>query len=61
MLDDVQIGYYDSITWTVLHRSLSDSKYDNEEKTDAVHVFREMYDSMKDRADYLKAHLNHTD
>ncbi|KAL1269641.1 hypothetical protein QQF64_031930 [Cirrhinus molitorella] len=61
MLDDVQIGYYDSVTWTVLHRSLSESKYDDEERTDAVHVFREMYNSMKDRADYLKAHLNHTD
>ncbi|XP_051758563.1 zinc-alpha-2-glycoprotein-like [Ctenopharyngodon idella] len=61
MLDDVQIGYYDSVTWSILHRSESDSKYDNEEKSDADIVFFEMYNDMKDRAVHFKEHLNHTD
>uniref|UniRef100_A0A673H1Y2 Uncharacterized protein n=1 Tax=Sinocyclocheilus rhinocerous TaxID=307959 RepID=A0A673H1Y2_9TELE len=60
MLDDMQILYYDSVTWSVLHHTHSDSKYYDEEQSDAGVVFREMYNSMKDQADYLKVHLNHT-
>uniref|UniRef100_A0A673H155 Major histocompatibility complex class I LBA n=1 Tax=Sinocyclocheilus rhinocerous TaxID=307959 RepID=A0A673H155_9TELE len=48
MLDDVQIGYYDSVTWSVVYRSSSDSKYQNEEKSDADIVFLDMYNSMKE-------------
>ncbi|KAI2661520.1 DLA class I histocompatibility antigen, A9/A9 alpha chain [Labeo rohita] len=47
MLDDVQIGYYESTTWSVFNRSLSDSKYHDEEKSDAALIFRAMYRSMK--------------
>ncbi|XP_073708922.1 DLA class I histocompatibility antigen, A9/A9 alpha chain-like [Garra rufa] len=61
MLDDMQILYYDSATWSTFHRSPSVSKYRNEEKSDAGAVFREMYNDMKDRALYIKKHLNHTD
>lgn len=60
MLDDVQLGYYDSITWSVIRRSPSDSKYQNEEKSDADIVFLDMYNSMKERAIYFKKHLNQT-
>uniref|UniRef100_A0A8C1D408 Ig-like domain-containing protein n=2 Tax=Cyprinus carpio TaxID=7962 RepID=A0A8C1D408_CYPCA len=60
MLDDVQLAYYDSITWSVVGRIPSDSKYQNEEKSDADIVFLDMYYSMKERAVYFKKHLNHT-
>ncbi|XP_052420287.1 major histocompatibility complex class I-related gene protein-like [Carassius gibelio] len=60
MLDDVQIGYYDSITWSVVHRCPSDSKYQNEEKSDADVVFLDMYNSMKARTVYFKKNLNQT-
>ncbi|XP_048065983.1 major histocompatibility complex class I-related gene protein-like [Megalobrama amblycephala] len=61
MLDDLQIGYYDSNTWSVLNRSQSFSKYQDEEKSNAGLIFHAMYNSMKGRAFYLKDHLNHTD
>ncbi|KAL1269638.1 hypothetical protein QQF64_031927 [Cirrhinus molitorella] len=61
MLDDVQILYYDSTTWSVLHRSLRDLKYHDEDQSDGDTVFRDMYYGMKKRAFYLKEHLNHTD
>uniref|UniRef100_A0A671KXY4 Ig-like domain-containing protein n=1 Tax=Sinocyclocheilus anshuiensis TaxID=1608454 RepID=A0A671KXY4_9TELE len=61
MLDDVQILYYDSVTWGAFHRSQSNSKYQNEEKIDAGAVFHEIYNGMKDQALYIKKHLNHTD
>lgn len=60
-LDDVQIMYYDSVTWKVFHRSPSDSKYYDEEQSDADLVFRDAYDEMKYRVLHLKGHLNHTD
>ncbi|KAL1246640.1 hypothetical protein QQF64_034445, partial [Cirrhinus molitorella] len=60
MLDDVQIGYYDSVTWSVTRHSPSDSKYQNEEKSDADIVFLELYNIMKDRAVYNKELLNNT-
>ncbi|XP_043103336.1 uncharacterized protein LOC122350716 [Puntigrus tetrazona] len=60
MLDDVQIGYYDSVTWSVMHRTPRDSKYQNEEKSDADIVFLNMYNTMKEREVYFKEHINHT-
>ncbi|KAL1269643.1 hypothetical protein QQF64_031932 [Cirrhinus molitorella] len=61
MLDDVQVGYYDSVTWTPIYRTHSDSKYYDEERSDAGVVFRAMYKGMKDRAFYLKKQQNYTD
>ncbi|XP_043103335.1 uncharacterized protein LOC122350715 [Puntigrus tetrazona] len=61
MLDDVQIAYYDSTTWKPVYRSHSESRYFDEEQSDAGVVFRDMYYDMKDRAFYLKEHQNHTD
>uniref|UniRef100_A0A673H0E0 Ig-like domain-containing protein n=1 Tax=Sinocyclocheilus rhinocerous TaxID=307959 RepID=A0A673H0E0_9TELE len=61
MLDDVQIAYYDSTTWSIFHCSESDSNYHDEEQNDGDAIFRDVYNSMKNRAFYLKGHLNHTD
>ncbi|XP_073708919.1 patr class I histocompatibility antigen, A-126 alpha chain-like [Garra rufa] len=61
MLDDLQLLYYDSTTWIPVYRSYSDSKYYDEERSDAGVVFRDMFYDMKDRAFYLKEHQNHTD
>ncbi|RXN12348.1 major histocompatibility complex class I-related protein [Labeo rohita] len=61
MVDDLQIGYYDSITWKAVYRSHSDPKYYDEEQSDAGVVFRHMYNSVKDRAFYLKNLQNDTD
>ncbi|XP_009302506.3 class I histocompatibility antigen, Gogo-C*0202 alpha chain-like [Danio rerio] len=61
MLDDVQIIYYDSDTWRVFHRSPSDSKYYDEDQSDADAVFHDTYDEMKYRVLHLKNQLNHTD
>ncbi|XP_065103386.1 DLA class I histocompatibility antigen, A9/A9 alpha chain [Paramisgurnus dabryanus] len=60
MLDDVQIAYYDSNAFSVFYRSFTDSKYLEEQKRDADVIFRHLYDSMKNRALYLRQHLNHT-
>ncbi|XP_073709044.1 DLA class I histocompatibility antigen, A9/A9 alpha chain-like isoform X2 [Garra rufa] len=61
MLDDVQILYYDSTTWKAVYRSHSESKYHDEEQSDADTVFHYMYNIMKMRTFYLKDNLNHTD
>ncbi|XP_048066580.1 DLA class I histocompatibility antigen, A9/A9 alpha chain-like [Megalobrama amblycephala] len=61
MLDDLQIIYYDSNTWKTVHRSHCDSKYYDEEQSDADIVFRDVYNEMKYRVFYLKEHLNQTD
>ncbi|XP_050972278.1 major histocompatibility complex class I-related gene protein-like [Labeo rohita] len=61
MLDDLQIMYYDSATWKVAYRSHSESKYYDEEKRDVGSVFDDMFSSMRNRAFYLKNHLNRTD
>ncbi|ROL49132.1 DLA class I histocompatibility antigen, A9/A9 alpha chain [Anabarilius grahami] len=58
MLDDLQIMYYDSITWKPVYRSHSDSKYYDEEQSDAV-IFQDMYNEMKTFS--VKKHLNITD
>ncbi|XP_048064635.1 class I histocompatibility antigen, Gogo-OKO alpha chain-like isoform X2 [Megalobrama amblycephala] len=59
MLDDLQIGYYDSTTWKAVYRSHSDSKYYDEEQSDAGVLFQDMYNEMK--TDSVKKHLNITD
>ncbi|XDV48806.1 hypothetical protein PO909_018170 [Leuciscus waleckii] len=61
MLDDLQIGYYDSTTWKPVYRTNSDSKYHDEEQSDAGVIFQYMYDGMKKRDLYVKKHLNLTD
>ncbi|XP_073709047.1 DLA class I histocompatibility antigen, A9/A9 alpha chain-like [Garra rufa] len=61
MLDDLQIAYYDSVTWKTVYRSHSDSKYYDEEQSDADSVFRYMYDGMKFRTFHLKDQNNCTD
>ncbi|XP_016387309.1 major histocompatibility complex class I-related gene protein-like [Sinocyclocheilus rhinocerous] len=62
MLDDVQIGYYDSVTWKPFYRTNStDLQFHEEEQKDADIVFRDMYNIFKDRAFYLKEQQNHTD
>ncbi|XP_067251188.1 major histocompatibility complex class I-related gene protein-like isoform X1 [Chanodichthys erythropterus] len=62
MLDDLQILYYDSVTWKAVYRSHStDSQFNNEVQSDADVVFNAMYNSMKTRDFYVKKHLNHTD
>jgi len=60
MLDDLQILYYDSTTWKV-YRTNGDSKYYDEEQSDASVVFKHMYYSIKNRDFYVNEHLNHTD
>uniref|UniRef100_A0A8C1HXF1 Ig-like domain-containing protein n=2 Tax=Cyprinus carpio TaxID=7962 RepID=A0A8C1HXF1_CYPCA len=60
MLDDVQIGYYDSNTWKPIYRSHSDSKYYDEEQSDAETVFRFQYNNLKYLVFHYYDHLNHT-
>ncbi|XDV48813.1 hypothetical protein PO909_018177 [Leuciscus waleckii] len=60
MLDDLQIVYYDSTTWKPVYRTKSDSKYYDEEQSDAGVIFKDMYNSMKTRDIYVKEHLNKT-
>ncbi|XP_051758588.1 uncharacterized protein LOC127517260 isoform X2 [Ctenopharyngodon idella] len=61
MLDDLQIGYYDSITWKPVFRTNRDSEYYDEEQSDADTVFNDMYKGMKSRDSDVKKHLNITD
>ncbi|KAK9970451.1 hypothetical protein ABG768_026396, partial [Culter alburnus] len=61
MLDDLQIMYYDSTTWKVVYRTNSDSKYYDEDQSDAGVVFQDMYNGLKTRDFYVRKHLNHTD
>ncbi|CAM4715460.1 unnamed protein product [Leuciscus chuanchicus] len=57
MLDDVQVVYYDSISWKAVHHSQSNSTDDN----DGGDIFKDIYDIMKDRTFYLKEHQNCTE
>ncbi|XP_051525043.1 major histocompatibility complex class I-related gene protein-like [Myxocyprinus asiaticus] len=62
MLDDVQVMYYDSITWKAVYRSQNVSKYKDDDQHDSdADIFSDIYDLMKYRTFYLKDHLNHTD
>ncbi|XP_073675394.1 BOLA class I histocompatibility antigen, alpha chain BL3-7-like [Garra rufa] len=59
-LDDVQILYYDSTTWKPVYRSHSESKYYDEELSDADTVFHVIYDDLKYLESHYNAHLNKT-
>ncbi|XP_067250021.1 DLA class I histocompatibility antigen, A9/A9 alpha chain-like [Chanodichthys erythropterus] len=59
MLDDLEIMYYDSTTWKAVYRSHSDSKYYDEEQSDAGFIFQDMYNEMENFS--VKKHLNITD
>ncbi|XP_051758566.1 major histocompatibility complex class I-related gene protein-like [Ctenopharyngodon idella] len=60
MLDDLQIAYYDSVTWKPVYRSHSDSQFYDEEQKDADTVFRDMYNIFEEREIYLKKDQNRT-
>lgn len=60
MLDDVQIGYYDSTTWKVVYHSHGDSKYYDEERSDADTVFHALYNDLKYVEFQYNDHLNQT-
>ncbi|XP_052407189.1 major histocompatibility complex class I-related gene protein-like [Carassius gibelio] len=57
MLDDVQIGYYDSNTWKLVYHS--HREYD-EEQSDAETVFRVLYNSLKRLESHYNDHFNHS-
>ncbi|XP_030621606.1 major histocompatibility complex class I-related gene protein-like [Chanos chanos] len=60
MLDDVQLGYYDSVDGIALHRLHTNSEdYDSEQK-DAGVVFGRMFESMKYTTTRLRKHFNST-
>ncbi|XP_026083806.1 major histocompatibility complex class I-related gene protein-like [Carassius auratus] len=61
MLDDVQVRYYDSVTQRAVSHSHNDTKHYDEEQTDDIVIFRDMYYNLKDRAYYLKDNLNLSD
>ncbi|XP_026110941.1 major histocompatibility complex class I-related gene protein-like [Carassius auratus] len=60
MLDDVQIAYYDSNTWKLVYRSHNESKYYDEEQSDAETVFRVQYNELKYLESNYNDHLNHS-
>ncbi|XP_026095722.1 major histocompatibility complex class I-related gene protein-like [Carassius auratus] len=57
MLDDVQIGYYDSNTWKLVYHSHREYV---EEQSDAETVFRVLYNSLKRLEFHYNDHLNHS-
>lgn len=61
MLDDVQLAYYDSNTWTIIYQNHTDAKYQDEEQNEAGVIFSDIHRSMKGRAYYLKERTNQTD
>ncbi|XP_026110939.1 major histocompatibility complex class I-related gene protein-like isoform X2 [Carassius auratus] len=60
MLDDVQIAYYDSKTWKLVYRSHNESKYYDEEKSNAEYVFRVQYNELKYLEFHYNDHFNHS-
>lgn len=60
MLDDVQLGYYDSDVKTFILRGLK-SEYDTILQEDATLVFGHVNRGMKYRAMHLKQRFNHTE
>ncbi|XP_039542623.1 zinc-alpha-2-glycoprotein-like [Pimephales promelas] len=61
MLDDMQIGYYDSNTSKFVYRSHSDPKYYNDDQKDAAVIFQDTYDDMKMKGSYAKKNFNLTE
>uniref|UniRef100_A0A4W5PLY6 Ig-like domain-containing protein n=1 Tax=Hucho hucho TaxID=62062 RepID=A0A4W5PLY6_9TELE len=62
MLDDVQVGYYDSNDKQSVYRGqhITD-KAEDDEAQDGVYVFGNMYHHMKERSFQLKHHFNLTE
>ncbi|XP_030621712.1 patr class I histocompatibility antigen, A-126 alpha chain-like [Chanos chanos] len=61
MMDDVQVGYYDSIKNRLIHCIQNTSQtYDVEEQEAGV-VFGDTFKDMKYQASYLRSHFNDTD
>uniref|UniRef100_A0A4W5PE75 Ig-like domain-containing protein n=1 Tax=Hucho hucho TaxID=62062 RepID=A0A4W5PE75_9TELE len=62
MLDDVQVGYYDSNMENFIYRGqhITD-KTEDDEAQDGAHVFGDIYQSMKHRLFKLKHHFNLTE
>ncbi|XP_064868305.1 major histocompatibility complex class I-related gene protein-like [Oncorhynchus nerka] len=62
MLDDVQVGYYDSNMKQSVYRGQHiNDKAEDEEVQDGALVFGDMYQSMKNRLFKLKHHFNLTE
>eukprot|EP00063_Salmo_salar_P014572 XP_013989407.1 PREDICTED: major histocompatibility complex class I-related gene protein-like [Salmo salar] len=61
MLDDVQIGYYDSNIKQSVYRGYHITDKMNDEAQDGTYVLGTMYDHMKERSFRLKHHLNLTE
>ncbi|XP_064815227.1 major histocompatibility complex class I-related gene protein-like [Oncorhynchus masou masou] len=60
MLDDVQVGYYDSNDKQSVYRGLPTYKIRDDEAQDGAYVFGIIYQSIKERSFQLKHHLNLT-
>uniref|UniRef100_A0A4W5Q789 Ig-like domain-containing protein n=1 Tax=Hucho hucho TaxID=62062 RepID=A0A4W5Q789_9TELE len=62
MLDDVQVGYYDSNDKQIVYRGqhITD-KTEDDEAQDGDHVFGDIYQGMKERSFNLKRHINFTE
>ncbi|CAB1339054.1 unnamed protein product [Coregonus sp. 'balchen'] len=62
MLDDVQVGYYDSNNKHFIYRGLNPTdKIHDDLAQDGAYVFGIIYQSMKERSFHLKHHLNLTE
>ncbi|XP_014031973.1 major histocompatibility complex class I-related gene protein [Salmo salar] len=61
MLDDVQVAYYDSNDKQSVYRGQHITKTKDDEAQDGAHVFRVIYQSMKDRSFELKHRFNLTE
>ncbi|XP_076126821.1 major histocompatibility complex class I-related protein 1-like [Alosa pseudoharengus] len=59
MLDDIQLGYYDSVVQKLIYRQHK-SEYEDDEQTDASLIFGRQHNSMLKRALFSKHQLNST-
>ncbi|XP_076126822.1 class II histocompatibility antigen, B-L beta chain-like [Alosa pseudoharengus] len=59
MIDDVHVGYIDSITKIYIQRGNADAVQEDPDKESSF-AFNLMYDGMKDRASHLKHLYNHS-
>lgn len=62
MLDDFQVGYYDSVTKTALRRGLNlTDPVDDEDQRDFRMVCEDVSEGMDGRMQSLRNHFNQTD